>query len=102
MPQQRDQQEYYDEDYDPQYNQNNDSMANLNNIMTWPLTGKCETILVNQTDPEESWIYTKENFQVESEGTVNIADIPFGVLLDEKYNKDNTLVMKILIDPFHP
>ena len=102
MPQQRDQQGYYDEDYDPQYNQNNNSMANLDNIMTWPLTGKCETILINHTKPEESWIYKKENFQVESEGTVNIADIPFGVLLDEKYNRDNTLVMKILIDPFHP
>ena len=72
------------------------------NTNIWPLVGKCEIILVNQIDVKDSWTYTRDNFQVQNGGNVNIADIPFDVLLDEKYNKDNTLVMKILIDPFRP
>ena len=71
--------------------------------MQWPLTGKCEIILVNQTNVEDSWKITKENFQIaNANNSVNITDIPFDVLLDEKYNKENTFVMKILIDPFRP
>ena len=74
----------------------------LGNISQWPLTGKCEVILVNQTDVEDSWRITEE-FQVSNaNGNVNITNIPFDVLLDEKYNKDNTLVLKILINPFRP
>ena len=68
----------------------------------WPLDGKCEIIIVNQIDVKDSWTYTKDNFEVENGESVNIANIPFDVLLDEKYNKDNTFVMKILIDPFRP
>ena len=83
------------------YNQHNNQICYMNNII-WPLTGKCEVILVNQTNPEKSWKFTKDNFQVQNEGIVNITNIPFDVLLDEKYNKDNTLVLKILIDPFRP
>ena len=70
--------------------------------MNQKLALKCEIILVNQIDVKDSWTYTKDNFQVENGGNVNIADIPFDVLLDEKYNKDNTFVIKILIDPFRP
>ena len=106
MPQQHDQQEYIQKQeapaYKRQYNQYNNHTGNMNNIITWPLTGKCEIILVNQTNPEKSWKYTKKNFRVENEGIVEITNIPFDVLLDEKYNKDNTFVIKILIDPFRP
>ena len=75
---------------------------NYINTIIWPLTGKCEIILVNQTNPEESWKFTKDNFQIQNAGNVNITNIPFDVLLNEKYNKDNTFVLKILIDPFRP
>ena len=75
---------------------------NYINTIIWPLTGKCEIILVNQTNVEDSWKFTMDNFQVQNAGSVNITNIPFDVLLDEKYNKDNTFVLKILIDPFRP
>ena len=68
----------------------------------WPLTGKCEIILVDQTNVERSWKFTKDNFQVQNGDNVNITYIPFDILLNEKYNKDNTFVLKILIDPFRP
>eukprot|EP00800_Vazella_pourtalesii_P008263 TRINITY_DN218_c0_g1_i2.p1 TRINITY_DN218_c0_g1~~TRINITY_DN218_c0_g1_i2.p1 ORF type:complete len:394 (-),score=65.96 TRINITY_DN218_c0_g1_i2:5-1186(-) len=84
-----------------QYQQHN-VMKCMSNTIIWPLTGKCEIILVNQTNPEESWKFTMDNFQVQNAGNVNITNIPFEVLLDEKYNKDNTFVLKILIDPFCP
>ena len=95
------QQLYQYNPYSQQYEQYNNHIEYTNNII-WPLTGKCEVILVNQTNPEKSWKFTKDNFKVQNGGIVNITNIPFDVFLDEKYNKDNTLVLKILIDPFRP
>ena len=82
--------------------QHHNVLGNISQYEQWPLTGKCEVILINQTDVEDSWRITKEFQVVDANGNVNITNIPFDVLLDEKYNKDNTLVLKILINPFRP
>ena len=82
--------------------QHHNVLGQISQCTQWPLTGKCEVILINQTDIEDSWRITEEFQIVGASGNVNITNIPFDVLLDEKYNKDNTLVLKILIDPFRP
>ncbi|KAI6647283.1 TNF receptor-associated factor 4-like [Oopsacas minuta] len=69
----------------------------------WPLTGKCTLILINQINAEDSWTFTIDKFQITNNGyRSEITNIPFDILLDEKYNKDNTLILKILIDPVRP
>ena len=83
--------------------QHHNVLGQISQYAQWPLTGKCEIILVNQLDVEDSWKITKDNFQIGNANlSVEITNIPFDVLLDEKYNRDNTFVMKILIDPFRP
>ena len=88
----------------------NDPNANLQLIshnikqcdryVIWPFEGKCKIIFVNHENEKDPWMY-EMNFQVDRGGEMNVTNIPFDVLLDEKYNKDNCLVMKILIKP-HP
>ena len=68
-------------------------------FVQWPFTGKCKIVLVNQENPEDSWIYENDNFQVQNGGNFQI-NIPFDTLLDEKYNKDGTFVFRIFINPF--
>ena len=75
------------------------NIAQCTQYVQWPFTGKCKIVLVNQENPEDSWIYEKENFQVQNGGSFQI-NLPFDTLLDEKYNKDGTFVFRIFINPF--
>ena len=61
-----------------------------------PLESTCKVFLLNQHSRDESWVVQTDVFPLPYAGSVKLTDIPSKFLLDEAYNNNNTLELKLL------
>ena len=62
----------------------------------WPLRGKCKVLLINPTNRNADWIKEVNTSRFQNTQPITLLNIPSHVLLDDKYNDNDTVEIQVL------